>query len=148
MSNRAKHRYGAVIAVTVGLAVPLTACTDSAEPAATPIESVNEDDFFADDGQVGTSVTVTAPVHRVLTPTSFVLAGHAYGDPTLLVLSQQPLPWLVKGQRVEAAGTVREFDLREYRRDHAVTRPAAFDPFHDEEVLVSTKVSRVGGDWG
>lgn len=124
----------------LALALAGACADDDADSATTPIEAINSDDLFTVDEHVGARVSVNAPVKRLLGERAFVLSGHE--RETLLVLAAEPLPRLAERQVVQAEGTVREFDLEEYREDFALTEPAEFDPFEDEPVLVADEVVR------
>lgn len=132
------------VATTALLVLPATlaaGCENDAEPAATPIEQINEDDLFDGDEKVGQRLEVNAQVGEVLTPQAFVLVGQdQVGDKRVLVVTEQPKPEVIKGRVVTVTGTVHQFDVETFRHRFRLEPPGKFEVFQDEEFLVASRV--------
>ena len=127
-----------VLVTTVVCALGTNACgvarNDSA-PAVRPTPS--HGDYFQDDSFIGTTVTVTGIVIRVITETSFVLDLTEVGDQAVLVLSA-PAHDVAVNYRVTLTGEVQKFAYRRYADDYALAPDRGrYQRFDGDRFLVS-----------
>ncbi|MCM4078899.1 hypothetical protein [Paractinoplanes hotanensis] len=113
------------------------ACGDVSSETAPPPSPANSENYFGDTAFVGRTVTVKGQVSRILTSTSFVLAGARYGDDTLLVINAGHLDTR-QGTMAQVSGNVQKFDYAVYRDEYALdARPEAYAEFNGERFLVA-----------
>lgn len=140
-----------MVGVVIGLLTAglLAGCgEDPADPPRTPpppppVTGEVSDDFFAEPGYLGQTVTVTATVDAVLGPTSFVVGGGQYADESLLVVSAEGLT-VESGDHVRVTGTVERFGYGAYADRFGLAEDATdYVPFEGEEFLVAAEGSRL-----
>lgn len=140
---------GAVVAAGLGLGV-LAGCgeeTSGPEQGATvgeiqqdqePAEAAESEDVMS---FVGQTVTVSADVNEIITPTAFTLGDDLFGEP-LLVVSGEPAPQLNPDSPVQVTGTVMQaFDLVAVESELGVDfDDALFTDFDGEPYIVASNI--------
>lgn len=140
------------VAVCAAALLPFSvaACDeDSAGPeTGADVEDVTEDDnYFGTDEHLGETVTVSAEVTDVISPTSFELAGDDWGDESLLVTSATEVQNLNEGDVVQVTGEVGQFIYGDYSEEYGLADVGMYEPYEEEEFLAATSVdTSVGND--
>ncbi len=90
---------------------------------------------------VGETVTVSAEVAKVLTPSAFAIAGEGGPAPILVIASPTEAAKVTLDSVVKVTGRVREFAIHETERDLGVDLDdAALSDYVDEHVIVADAV--------
>lgn len=134
-----------VVAAGAVLLMPLaaTACgDDSAGPeTGADVQEIADTGYFASDEYVGQTVTVSAEVTEVLSPSSFELGGVGYGDESLLVISAERAD-VRDGEVVKVTGKVEEpFDYHYYSNSYGLNEDSnLYERYGEENFLVADSV--------
>lgn len=141
--ERTKHAPKLMAAVAAAaLPLSLAACDTEGSEQGADVEDVTEEQFFANDQFVGETVTVSAEIDEVLTPTSFQLDAQEWGDDSLLVVSANKKADLAEGDVVKVKGTVREFQFNQFENEFGLTDRGRYEPFDNEQFLVASNMNQ------
>jgi hypothetical protein len=145
-----KNRVSQWVVVGAAALLPfsLAACgDDSAGPeTGADVEDITEEEaYFADDQFLGETVTVSAEVTQVLSPTSFELAGEDRGDESLLVTSAAEVQDLREGEVVQVTGEVSKFVYVDDADEYGLADAGLYEPYESEEFLAASNVDKTVG---
>lgn len=141
--TRASWLVAAVAAAA--LPVSVAACDSAGPEKGVDVDDVTDGKFFQSGKYVGRTVTVSADVKNVHTPTSFELDTAQWGDDSLLVVSGSPQRELSANDTVKVTGTVREFNYDQYVTEYGLAQDETlYEPYDNEQFLVARNVDRMG----
>lgn len=136
---------GAVLAI--GAVLLAGACGgDTAGPeTGVDVEDITDEDadFGEGDivlGAVGETVTISAEIADVLSPSSFTLEAPGLEN-ELLVLSAAPAE-VSEGDAVQVTGTVRRFAFAEFTEDFELGDRDLYEPFENQRFIQATNVDQ------
>ncbi|WP_188197792.1 hypothetical protein [Nonomuraea sp. SYSU D8015] len=138
---RDRFQRAACIVMLVGVCPALPSCApdDTTGPPSDASTTEPAKDYFQGDKYLNETVTVTATVTKVFTPTSFELAAGQYGDNSLLVLSARSNT-ISKGDVVQVTGRVQEFSYDSYHDQYDLGDARMYNPYPKENVLIAQSV--------
>ncbi len=138
---RASWLVAAVAAAA--LPVSVVACDSAGPEKGVDVDDVTDGKFFQSGKYVGQTVTVSADVKNVHTPTSFELDTAQWGDDSLLVVSGNPLKELSANDTIKVTGTVREFNYDQYVTEYGLAQDETlYEPYDNEQFLVAKNVDQ------
>ena len=139
------------IVVAIVLWVWLVNDDDSAGPErGVTVENIADPEAFDDDGftrtLVGQRVTVSGNVSEMVGANAIRLGGDDFGGDGILVINVSA-SGINEGDNVRVTGTVRDFDAAAFGRELGTNVYAddVYDPWVDENVLVASNVTELGG---
>ncbi len=112
------------------------------------VEQLRERDLYDDglDTYVGRTVTVSAEVAQVVTPSAFEIAGEGGPKPILVITTATTAPRISDDSVVKVTGRVRELAIAEAERELGVDLDdAALAEYVDEHVIVADVVEVLPG---
>ena len=146
------RRRSALTLLGLLLALGLGSCGshESAGPErGATVEAIRERDLYDDgiDRYVGQTVTVSAEVAGIVTPSAFEIAGEGGPDPILVITRPATATRITDDSMVKITGQVRELAIAEAERDLGVDlNDAALATYVDDHVIFAEKVEILSKD--
>jgi len=113
------------------------------------VEQIRERDVYDDglDRFVGKTVTVSAEVARIVTPSAFEIAGEGGPKPILVITPPTTAAAIPDDSVVKVTGQVRELAIAEVERDLGVDLDdTALATYIDEHIIVADTVEVIDRD--
>ncbi|GAA3777945.1 hypothetical protein [Micromonospora maritima] len=138
--NRTRPRPGRRLVALSAATLLVAGCAGEPDPQPSPEPTATVRLGTVARAEVGTRLTVTATVDRVVTGTAFVVRDVDFTDGTLLVLSTGKVT-AEPPQLVTVVGTVVDFSYRDLSDRYALGPPDAYREFEGGRALSAEDVT-------
>ncbi len=152
MAQRTRRLRRTIGLLLLPAALTLGACgeAETAGPdKGVGVEQIRERDLYDDglDTFVGETVTVSAEVARIVTPSAFEIAGEGGPKPILVITPPDTAATITDDSVVKVTGQVREFAIAEAERDLGVDLDdTALAAYVDDHIIVADTVEVIDQD--